>query len=288
MADSTMEAPRWCKGCGDFGILSALKNDMAASGIAPEQTVHVSGIGCSGRVPNYINSYGAHTLHGRAIPFATGLILTRPELQVYIESGDGDALSIGGNHLLHGINKNVNCVFVLFNNELYALTKSQTSPTTRQGHPTNTQPDGTWLPPINPLRIVLGFSPSFVANTADWMSDHLAHTLAAAREHQGFSFVHVFQRCPHYDPNAFNHRDRSWPVFLTDEAGIPPDKRYKDAANEAHDPTDYHAAMRLADSAHTHFGLIYKDADKPRYDSILQAAASGSAPESELLAHYRL
>lgn len=279
--------PRWCKGCGDFGILNALKNDMRASGIQPHNTVHISGIGCSGRIPNYIASYGAHTLHGRAIPFATGLALTRPELNLYIESGDGDALSIGGNHLLHGINKNFNCVFVLFNNELYALTKNQTSPTTRQHHPTSTQPEGTWLPPLNPLRVVLGFSPSFVANTADWMSDHLARTLAAARQHPGFAFVHVYQRCPHYDQNAFNHKDRTWPVFLEHEQGIAADKRYASASSLPHDPADFSAAMQLAAEPHRHFGLLYVDAAKPRYDCLLRETAAESAP-IDPLAQYEI
>ncbi|MFT5130693.1 MAG: 2-oxoglutarate ferredoxin oxidoreductase subunit beta [Rhodothermales bacterium] len=276
--DLDTENPRWCRGCGDFGILSALKKHMVDRDLAPWETVHVSGIGCSGRTPNYINSYGMHTLHGRAITIATGLILTRPDLEIFVHSGDGDALSIGGNHLLHGINKNLNCTFVLFNNELYALTKSQTSPTTRQGHATNTQPQGTYLEPLNPIRLVLGMGASFVANTADWLSDHMANTLEAAAEHPGFSFVHIFQRCPHYDPNAFNHKRSEWQEFLVNEShGVPIAKRMvgKSATRE-HDPFDLQAAFKMAEQFKTHFGIVYRQPSKACYDRILQQQTAES------------
>jgi 2-oxoglutarate/2-oxoacid ferredoxin oxidoreductase subunit beta len=266
------ESARWCRGCGDFGILSALKKHMVDRDLAPWDTVHVSGIGCSGRTPNYINSYGMHTLHGRAITIATGLILTRPDLNIFVHSGDGDALSIGGNHLLHGINKNVNCTFVLFNNELYALTKSQTSPTTRQGHATNTQPHGTYLEPLNPIRLVLGMGASFVANTADWLSDHMANTLQAAADHPGFSFVHIFQRCPHYDPTAFDHKNSDWQGFLLHkDHGIPIAKRMAGkAGTREHDPCDLQAAFEVSEQFKTHFGIVYRNPSKARYDAILQ------------------
>ena len=150
------ENPRWCLGCGDFGLLMGLKRFISDEQLLPHETVNVAGIGCSGRVPFYINTYGVHAIHGRAIPVALGIALARPELNLFIHSGDGDALSIGGNHLIHGINKNFNCTFLLYDNELYALTKSQTSPTTRKGYKTNTQPKGTYLDPISPSKFVLG------------------------------------------------------------------------------------------------------------------------------------
>ncbi len=267
-----IQNPRWCPGCGDFGILMALKRFMVDEQLNPADTVHVSGIGCSGRTPNYIRSYGVHGIHGRSIPLATGLILTRPDLNIFIESGDGDSLSIGGNHLLHGINKNVNCVYLLFNNELYALTKSQTSPTTRKGHKTNTQPTGTYLDPINPLRFALGVGASFVANTADWLSEHLVATLRLAAAHPGFSFVHISQRCPHFDPNAFQHKKADWMTFLTHKNGVTAEKRFaKKAEAREHDPSDLQAAFEAAEHFKSWFGIIYQNPDKPRYEEILRA-----------------
>src|SRR3989338_7650202 len=195
--DLQTENPRWCVGCGDFGILMGLKKFMVDAQLSASKTVNISGIGCSGRVPNYINTYGVHSIHGRPITIATGLALSRPDLNIFVSSGDGDAMSIGGNHLIHGINKNINCVFILFDNELYALTKNQTSPTTRKDHKTMTQPQGTYLDPLNPVKLALGIGASFVASTADWIPDHLSNTLQSAFNHKGFSFVHVSQRCPH-------------------------------------------------------------------------------------------
>src|SRR3990167_5300552 len=165
------ENPRWCAGCGDFGIIMGLKRFYVEKQMDPSKTVNVSGIGCSGRSTNYINTYGLHTIHGRPITLALGLALARPDLNVFIHSGDGDAMSIGGNHLIHGINKNFKCVFLMYDNEVYALTKNQTSPTTRKAHKTNTQPQGTYLNPLNPVQLALGIGASFVASTADWMPD---------------------------------------------------------------------------------------------------------------------
>ena len=266
-----IENPRWCPGCGDFGILMALKQFMVDKQLNPADTVHVSGIGCSGRTPNYIRSYGIHGIHGRAIPLATGLILTRPDLNIFIESGDGDSLSIGGNHLLH------------------ALTKSQSSPTTRKGHKTNTQPTGTYLDPINPLRFALGAGASFIANTADWMSDHLAATLQLAAAHPGFSFVHIFQRCPHFDPNAFQHKKADWMTFLTHENGVTPEKRLAEKAGvREHDHRDLNAAFDAAEHFKSWFGIIYQNPDKPRYDEILRAERDSTPPKprSALLDKY--
>jgi len=269
--DLNTENPRWCAGCGDFSIIMALKRFMVERQLIPHQTVNISGIGCSGRASFYINSYGVHSIHGRAIPVAMGLALTKPELKLFIHSGDGDAISIGGGHLIHGINKNFNCVFILYDNELYALTKSQTSPTTRKGHKTNTQPSGTYLDPIHPTSLALGVGASFVASTADWLPDHLVSTLKAAYDHSGFAFVHVSQRCPHFDPNNFDHKETSWFTFLEHENGIPVDKRLVGKVETIkHDPLDRLQAFKHAIDPRVYFGLFFQDKEKPRYDVILQ------------------
>lgn len=278
--------PRWCAGCGDFGILMGMKRFFVDQQLPQHLTVNVSGIGCSGRAPNYINTYGVHSIHGRPITVALGLSLARPDLNIFIESGDGDALSIGGNHLIHGINKNFNCVFLLFDNELYALTKSQTSPTTRKGHPTNTQPSGTYLDPMNPMTLALGVGASFVASTADWMPDHLANTISAAFKHRGFSFVHISQRCPHFDPNAFDYKNAAWFSFLKHDKGIPADKRLAEKTEVVeHDPTSLEGAFKFASQERRYFGLFYQNPNKPCYDDILrkQVEAAEKKPRSKVL-----
>lgn len=289
--DLNTESPRWCVGCGDFGILMGFKRFMVDEQLLPHMTVNVSGIGCSGRVPLYVNTYGVHAIHGRAIPVALGIALTRPELNLFVHSGDGDALSIGGNHLVHGINKNFNCTFILYDNELYALTKSQTSPTTRKGHKTNTQPTGTYLDPIYPAKFALGAGASFVANTADWMPDHFANTIKAAFNHKGFSFIHVLQRCPHFDPDNFDSHSTAWFSFLTHANGIQPDKRLADKAEVIeHDPSDNDAAFKFARKERVYFGLLYQNPNKPCYDDILrdQITASKPQPRSRILDYYKI
>jgi len=279
--DLNTENPRWCIGCGDFGVLMGVKRFLVEQKLLPHMTVNVSGIGCSGRVPFYVDTYGIHGIHGRAIPIALGICLARPELNLIVHSGDGDALSIGGNHLIHGINKNFKCTFILYDNELYALTKSQTSPTTRRGHKTNTQPSGTYLDPIFPSKFALGAGASFVANTADWMPDHFVATIKTAFAHPGFAFVHVCQRCPHFDPDNFDHKTSSWFTFLTHEKGIPADKRLADKTEVVeHDPSDKDAAFKYARSEQHYFGLLYQQFDKPRYDDIIQQQIKGNKTKS--------
>ncbi len=264
------ENPRWCIGCGDFGIIMGLKRFIADIQLDPSQTVNVSGIGCSGRASQYINTYGAHSIHGRPITIALGIALASPQMNLFIHSGDGDAMSIGGNHLIHGINKNFKCVFLMYDNELYALTKSQTSPTTRKGYKTNTQPTGTYLDPLNPVRLALGIGASFVASTADWIPDHFASTLKVAFDHPGFAFVHISQRCPHFDPDNFDHKTSSWFSFLTHDTGIAPDKRIVDKTEVVtHDPTNLQDAFKYAESTRRYYGLFYRDLKKPRYNEIL-------------------
>ena len=285
------ENPRWCAGCGDFAIIMGLKRFMVDQQIIPHETVNVSGIGCSGRAPFYVNTYGVHAIHGRPIPVALGLALARPDLNLFVHSGDGDALSIGGTHLMHGVNKNFNCTFLMYDNELYALTKSQTSPTTRKGHKTNTQPSGTYLDPLKPISLVLGLGGSFVAGTADWLPDHFVNTLKAAFAHPGFSFVHVSQRCPHFDPDNFDHKSTSWFAFLNHDNGIPPDKRIAEKTEiAAHDPKNKEEAFRFANAKKVYFGLYYIDPDKPRYDEILlnQVKNTKQKDRSSLFDNYRI
>ena len=269
--DLHTENPRWCAGCGDFGIIMGLKRFIVDRQLVPSQTVNVSGIGCSGRAPNYFNTYGVHSIHGRPIPVALGVALARPELNVFVHSGDGDALSIGGNHLIHGINKNFKCVFLLYDNEMYALTKNQTSPTTRRDHPTMTQPQGTYLDPINPVALALGLGASFVASTADWIPDHLANTIKKAFDHPGFAFVHISQRCPHFDPDNFNHKDSNWFSFLKHPDGIEPDRRLADKTEVVlHDPSNLSKAFEYGKADRRYFGLFFQNKNKPRYDEILR------------------
>ena len=267
------------------------KRFLVEEQLLPHQTVNISGIGCSGRAPFYVNTYGMHTIHGRPITVATGLALARPDLNVFVHSGDGDALSIGGNHLIHGITKNFNCVFIMYDNEIYALTKNQSSPTTRKGHPTATQPGGTFLDPIVPMRFALGLGASFAASTADWLPDHFVSTLKAAYAHKGFSFVHVFQRCPHFDLQNFDSKSAAWFSFLTHDKGIPADKRLADKAQVVvHDPADKETAFRYADSTQTYLGLFYHDPNKPCYDEILQRRIQETRqnPRSGILDSYKI
>lgn len=285
------ENPRWCSGCGDFGIIMGLKRFYVEQGIQQARTVNVSGIGCSGRAPNYINTYGLHTIHGRPITIALGLALARTDLNIFVHSGDGDALSIGGNHLIHGINKNFKCVFLLYDNEIYALTKNQTSPTTRKDHKTMTQPVGSYLEPINPVKLALGIGASFVASTADWIPDHLASTIKVAFEHKGFAFVHISQRCPHFDPKNFDHKTSSWFSFLKHDTGIVPDRRIADKTETViHDPTNLQDAFKYAQSERRYYGLFYRDANKPCYDDIMRGliAKTPQKPRTGILDSFLL
>ncbi|MGC1181668.1 2-oxoacid:ferredoxin oxidoreductase subunit beta [Legionella sp.] len=191
---------RWCPGCGDYAILMALQKVLPELGLPPEQHVFVSGIGCAGRLPYYMNTYGFHTIHGRATAVATGLKAMRDDLCVWVITGDGDALSIGGNHLIHILRRNVNVNILLFNNQVYGLTKGQFSPTSKKGQVTKTSPQGVNNEPINPLALALAAGASFVARAVDKDPTHLSGLLKKAQEHQGCAFVEIYQDC-----NIFNH-----------------------------------------------------------------------------------
>jgi 2-oxoglutarate ferredoxin oxidoreductase subunit beta len=195
---------RWCPGCGDYSILAQTQKLMPELGIPKEKIVFISGIGCSSRLPYYMNTYGFHSIHGRAPAIATGLKASRPELQVWVITGDGDGLSIGGNHLLHILRRNVDVVIVLFNNRIYGLTKGQYSPTSEQGKVTKTSPAGTIDYPLNPITFALGAGATFIARSLDNDTRHLVSMLERAAAHKGTSFVEVFQNCVVYNDAAFD------------------------------------------------------------------------------------
>ena len=195
---------RWCPGCGDYAVLSAVQNVMPELGIPREKIVFVSGIGCSSRFPYYMNTYGLHGIHGRAAAIATGIATARPDLQVWVVTGDGDGLSIGGNHLIHALRRNVNLKILLFNNQIYGLTKGQYSPTSEEGKVTKSTPFGSQDHPFNPVTLALGAEASFVARTVDTDKKHVAATLRAAAAHEGTAFVEIYQNCNVFNDGAFD------------------------------------------------------------------------------------
>ncbi|HEY7313985.1 MAG TPA: 2-oxoacid:ferredoxin oxidoreductase subunit beta [Gemmataceae bacterium] len=196
---------RWCPGCGDYSILAQMKKALAPLGIAREQFVFISGIGCASRFPYYMNTYGFHTIHGRAPTIATGLKLARPDLSVWVITGDGDGLSIGGNHLIHAIRRNMDLKIILFNNEIYGLTKGQYSPTSRIGTRTKSSPLGSIDTPLRPLSLALGADATFVARTLDVDINHLTDTLKRAAAHKGTAFVEVYQNCKIFNDGVFEY-----------------------------------------------------------------------------------
>ena len=194
---------RWCPGCGDYAVLSAFQGFMPELGIRKENTVIISGIGCSSRFPYYVDSFGMHSIHGRATAIATGVATAREDLAVFVITGDGDALSIGGNHLIHVLRRNVNVTILLFNNRIYGLTKGQYSPTSELGKITKSTPLGSLDNPFNPVSLALGAEATFVARTIDSDRKHLTGVLRAAAAHRGASFVEIYQNCPIFNDDAF-------------------------------------------------------------------------------------
>ncbi|MDQ3661232.1 MAG: 2-oxoacid:ferredoxin oxidoreductase subunit beta [Actinomycetota bacterium] len=194
---------RWCPGCGDYAILAAIQTVMPELGIPREKIVFLSGIGCASRFPYYMNTYGLHGIHGRAPAIATGLATTRPDLSVWVVMGDGDALSIGGNHLIHALRRNVNLKLLMFNNQIYGLTKGQYSPTSEQGKVTKSTPFGSLERPFNPISVALGAEATFVARTMDVERKHLPVVLRRAATHRGSAFVEIYQNCNIFNDGAF-------------------------------------------------------------------------------------
>ena len=271
MSDYEGVQARWCPGCGDHSVLTASQRLLAAEQLKPEETVFVSGIGCSSRFPHYVNSYGFHGLHGRALPVATGVKLNRPDLHVFVVMGDGDCTSIGAAHWLHATRYNVDMVALMLDNNIYGLTKMQTSPTTPQGYKSNTQPLGSYLPALNPIEATLGVTnASFVAQTAEWMPAHLYATLEAAYRHKGFSFVRILQRCPVFTGDLYQDAVRNPDMIemLEHPDGIEvPDLHpiYKNVAR--HDPRNMEAAREMAEKTDKiRVGVFFRDESRPRYE----------------------
>ena len=271
MSDYEGPVARWCSGCGDHSVLTSVKRVLADYDAKPESTVFVSGIGCSSRFPHYLTTYGFHGIHGRALPVATGVKLSRPELDVWVVMGDGDCVSIGAGHWIHAVRYNVDMTVLMLDNNIYGLTKKQTSPTTPQGYSSNTQPYGSYLPAMNPLEATLGVTnASFVAQTAEWLPAHLYETIKAAHAHKGFSWVRILQRCPHFTADIFGDfvKDPSRVEMLVHPDGINVPALDKLIQHKVeHDPSNIHRARELAeDTDHVRLGLFYRDESRPRYE----------------------
>jgi 2-oxoglutarate ferredoxin oxidoreductase subunit beta len=269
-------------------VLTSVQRLLAAEQLIPDQTVFVSGIGCSSRFPHYMKTYGFHGLHGRALPVATGVKLHRPELTVFVAMGDGDCTSIGAAHWVHALRYNIDMTVMMLDNGIYGLTKNQTSPTTPQGFKSNTQPYGSFLPSLNPISASLGITnASFVAQTAEWAPAHLYATLRAAYHHKGFSFVRILQRCPVYTPTIFQAAVQD-PARITlmvhDDGVVTPDLDAIYASQVHHDPRDLAAARALAEQTdRIHLGVFYKDPSKPRYEEMRRVAPRTPAERIQLL-----
>jgi 2-oxoglutarate ferredoxin oxidoreductase subunit beta len=273
MEDYAGGVPKWCPGCGDHAVLTAVERLLEAEQLVPERTVFVSGIGCSSRFPHYLTTYGFHGIHGRALPIASGVKIRRPDLDVFVVMGDGDCCSIGSGHWIHAVRYNMKMVALLLDNGIYGLTKNQTSPTTPRGHPSNTQPRGSYLVPLNPLTATLGVSnASFVAQTADWIPAHLYATVRAAYRHNGFAFVRVLQRCPQYTSDLFEEAVRNPKLveMLVHPDGIETPELDKIYLNRRiHDPRDLDMGRHLAEAMdRVRLGVFFRDEGRPRYEEI--------------------
>ena len=306
---------RWCPGCGDYAILAAFQAFLPELEVPRENIVVISGIGCSSRLPYYVNSYGMHSIHGRAPAIATGLATSRSDLSVWVITGDGDGLSIGGNHLIHALRRNVNIKILLFNNRIYGLTKGQYSPTSEQGKITKSTPFGSLDHPFNPVSLALGAEASFVARSVDSDRRHLTSVLRAATDHHGTAFIEIFQNCPIFNDNAFAPvKDADAPGLIRLEHGQPvrfgPDRStgltwgpygalvsvpagsvpaaelvVHDATRE--DPSYAFALSRLdtSDFRNTPIG-VFRSVTRPAYDTLMtgQIKAARAAGEASLAA----
>jgi 2-oxoglutarate/2-oxoacid ferredoxin oxidoreductase subunit beta len=275
LTDYEAAMPRWCAGCGDHGVLTSMQRLLVAEQLQPENTVFVSGIGCSSRFPHYVKTYGFHGIHGRALPVATGIKLQRPDLTVFVVMGDGDCTSIGAAHWLHAIRYNVEMTALMLDNNIYGLTKNQTSPTSPQGINSNTTPHGSVLPALNPIEATLGITnASFVAQTAEWIPGHLYATLRAAYRHKGFSFVRILQRCPVYTPGIFQMAVKQpdlVELLVHDDGVVVPELDRMYTRQLRHDPRDLDSARRLAEPTDTiRLGVFFRDGSRPRYNELKQ------------------
>ncbi len=298
---------RWCPGCGDYAILAAVQKFMPELGIPRERIVFISGIGCAARFPYYMQTYGMHSIHGRAPAIATGLALSRPDLSVWVVTGDGDSLSIGGNHLIHALRRNVNIKILLFNNQIYGLTKGQYSPTTPLGTVNKTTPMGSLDWPFNPVALALGAEATFVARSIDTDRVHLTETLRRAHAHQGVAFVEIYQNCNVYNDGAFDAvRDQKEnrillehgkPIRFGEEAErgvrLRPDGSAElvDVAEVGEDALMVHdehhespsLASALARISHTPHGPtpigVFRDIERPAYDRLMEEQLASARSE---------
>ncbi len=274
LEDYAGNVPRWCPGCGDNAILASVQKLLRDEQLPPEKTVFVSGIGCSSRFPHYMGTYGFHGLHGRALPVAEGIKMHRPDLHVFVNTGDGDNCSIGTAHWIHAIRYNMNMVVMMHDNEIYGLTKKQAAPTTPKGMKTNTTPYGAYLEPLNPTLTTLSVTNvSFVAQAVEWIPDLLHDIIREAYHHHGFSFIRIKQRCPHYLPHLFDPfmQDPSKLLILTHEKGVQVSdaiaKIYKN--QEEHDPSDMEKARYYASlEDQLAVGILYRNENVPTYEEI--------------------
>jgi len=268
----TDQEVRWCPGCGDYAILAALQSFMPDLGVPRDKIVFVSGIGCAARFPYYMETYGIHSIHGRAPAIATGLAASRPDLSVWVVTGDGDALSIGGNHLIHALRRNVNIKILLFNNEIYGLTKGQYSPTSELGKVTKSTPFGSIDRPFNPLSLAIGAEATFVARSIDTDKKHLTGVLHAAAKHRGSAFVEIFQNCNIFNDGAFDfvREEKENRIYL--EQGEPVGETGLVHDAHAADPAQAFALSRITQDTHgaTPIG-VFRDVDRPSYDELMSA-----------------
>ena len=269
---------RWCPGCGDHAILNAvcraLPDVSEALDYSKERYVFVSGIGCSSRFPYYVDTYGFHGIHGRALPVAEGVKLARPELDVFVNTGDGDCCSIGAAHWIHAVRYNMDLTMMLHDNQIYGLTKKQASPTSPIGTKSNTTPRGSYLEALNPLTVTLGISNvSFVAQVVDWIPEVLYQVISAAYHHKGFSFIRIVQRCPEWLPKQMDPwmHDPQRVLLLHHENGLQVSagmgRVYKNQLQ--HDPLDIDRAREIASSHETiPVGILYRNPEVPCYEDL--------------------
>jgi len=275
LADYQTGVPRWCNGCGDNAILSAVQRLCRDEKLAPEKTVFVSGIGCSSRLPHYMNTYGFHGLHGRALPLAEGVKMSRPDLHVFVSTGDGDCLSIGAAHWIHALRYNMDLTVLLHDNRIYGLTKKQVSPTSPLGTKSNTTPHGSYLAPLNPLTVTLGVqNVSFVAQAVDWIPELLAEIITAAYRHKGLSFVRIVQRCPEFQPGAFDPfvLDPKRTVILRNELSVSAALSKVYTNQREHDASSIDRAREIASVEDPlPVGILFRDETVPCYEDLRRA-----------------
>ncbi|MGI8994758.1 MAG: 2-oxoacid:ferredoxin oxidoreductase subunit beta [Nocardioidaceae bacterium] len=284
---------RWCPGCGYYITLNAVQCFLPALGLKRENIVFVSGIGCSSRFPYYLDTFGMHSIHGRAPAIATGLATARPDLNVWVVTGDGDALSIGGNHLIHAMRRNVNLTILLFNNRIYGLTKGQYSPTSEPGKITKSTPAGSVDYPFNPISLALGAEASFVARTLDSDRAHLTEVLQAAVTHRGTSLIEIYQNCPIFNDGAFDvlkDKDQAEGRLVRLRHGEKVQVGDREWVHDAHNdnPSQAFEISRLDDATMAHVPIgIFRQVERPTYDDQVReqvAQARAQSGEGELAA----